>query len=183
MTISDRASHLFPSLSLREWMSAPPPTTEWIDGKLIQRTQKDPKQGKIQLNIARSWARYQDLSNQGGQVYLSAPCQAAGRGRCPDVAYLTAAQVARFGTFSALPQSFPLIAEIVSSTERAEKLYDKAREYFQSGGVEVWLVFPESRWIVTLTEKRQVLNGMRDLIETQIVLPGFCVAVADLLGF
>lgn len=180
--MSDRDFRLSPPASLSDWLSAPPPSTEWVNKRLIPRSAKDPQSGKIQLNIARSWARYKDLSAQGGQVYLSPACKTTTQGRCPDVAYLTAEQVTKFGSFSALPQSFPLIAEIVSASERAEPLYDKAREYFQAGSLEVWLVFPASRWIVTLTPQKQKLYGFQELIKTQQVLPGFCVAVADLLG-
>ncbi|MEC4805576.1 MAG: Uma2 family endonuclease [Jaaginema sp. PMC 1079.18] len=170
-----------PPASLSDWLNAPPPATEWVNKRLISRPPKAAQNGEIQLNIARSWARYQDLSSQGGQVYLSPACKTTTQGRCPDVAYLTAEQVTQFGSFSALPQSFPLIAEIVCEGDRAEHLYDKAREYFQAGGLEVWLVFPASRWIVTLTPEKQTLFNSRNLIKTQQVLPGFCVAVTDLL--
>lgn len=35
----------------------------------------------------------------------------------------------------------------VSSTDLAENVLLKAQEYLESGGEEVWLVFPESKWV------------------------------------
>ncbi len=75
-----------------------------------------------------------------------------------------------------------MIAEIISPTDFAEEVIGKSQEYLQSGCQEVWLVFPESRWIiVTTTESRQVfVSG--DVVSTQKVLLGFNVAVDELLA-
>jgi Uma2 family endonuclease len=61
--------------------------------------------------------------------------------------------VAQFGEAAVLPQSFPLSAEIISPTDLAEDVIAKAQEYLLSGGDEVWLVFPESKWIIVVTQK------------------------------
>jgi len=66
-------------------------------------------------------------------------------GRRSDVAYLTPELLAQFGNFNVLPQSFPLIAEIISPTDGAEEVFAKAKEYLKSGCQEI-LVLPESQW-------------------------------------
>lgn len=58
----------------------------------------------------------------------------------------------------------------------------KATEYLQSGGEEVWLVFPESRWIIVVTQTQRIVFISGEIISTQIVLPGFNIAVDELLA-
>lgn len=79
-------------------------------------------------------------------------------------------------------KSFTLSAKIVSPTDFAEDVIAKAQEYLQSGGEEVWLVFPESRWIIVTTQNTRIVFASGEVITTQIVLPGFSVAVDELLA-
>jgi Uma2 family endonuclease len=53
----------------------------------------------------------------------------------PDVSYITPELWAQVGKFSVLPQSFPLLAEIVSPSDFADDVFAKAQEYLESG---VW---------------------------------------------
>jgi len=66
----------------------------------------------------------------------------------PDVAYLTPEPLAQFGNSNVLPQSFPLVAEIISPTDEVEEVFAKAKEYLQS---IVKKVLPESQWIVVIS--------------------------------
>ncbi len=81
-----------------------------------------------------------------------------------------------------MPQSFPLSAEIISPTDLAENVFLKAQEYLESGGEEVWLVFPESKWIIIVTENQGLMFTSAQVVTTQKVLIGFSVAVDDLLA-
>lgn len=80
------------------------------------------------------------------------------------------------------PQSPPLIAEIASPTDTAEDLFAKATEYLESGCQEVWLVFPETRWILVITQNQTLAFRSGDVVSTQVVLTGFSVAVDELLA-
>ena len=102
--------------------------------------------------------------------------------RSPDVAYLTPELVAQFGNAATLPQSFPLSGEIVSPTDVAEHVLLKAQEYLESGGEEVWLVFPESRWVMVITENQGLMFTSGQVVSTQRVLKGFSVPVDELLA-
>jgi hypothetical protein len=44
-----------------------------------------------------------------------------------------------------------LIAEVVSPTDTAEAVLLKVREYLESEGQEIWLVFPGSQWVFVVT--------------------------------
>jgi Uma2 family endonuclease len=90
--------------------------------------------------------------------------------------------VAQFGDVPTLPQSPPLIAEIVSPTDSAEEIFLKAQEYLDSGSLEVWIVFPESRWILIVTQTQKLTFNQGSTVSTQLVLAGFSVAVEELLA-
>lgn len=183
------------SITLEDWMRNPPEHMEWVDGKLVE---KDPidwedgqliekngmtlKHGRIQARLARYWGSYMDSTGQGGEVYTEVPCRTNKQGRVPDVAYLTPELVAQFGDAATLPQSFPLIAEIISPTDIAEDVFLKAQEYLQSGCEEVWLVFPESRLVLVMTKSQLLGFKAGAVVSTQRVLLGFSVAVDELLA-
>lgn len=81
-----------------------------------------------------------------------------------------------------MPQRFPLIAEIASPNDRAEELFAKAREYLGSGCQEVWLVYPETLWVIIITQERHLLLGSGEAASTQAVLQGFSVPVDELFA-
>ena len=182
-------------LSLEDWMANPPEHTEWVDGKLVEKHpyfQGDEKlieksgmtlkHSRIQSRLARYWGNYMDSSGQGGEVYTDVPCRTNKQGRFPDVAYLTPKLLSEFSRTDVLPQSFPLIAEIISPTDIAEEVFGKANEYLQSGCQEVWLVLPESQWIVVITQHQRFLFTTGEMVSTQTVLQGFNVTVDELLA-
>lgn len=170
------------NFSLEDFITNPPEKTEWVDGELIEKTDMTLKHGKIQLRLGRYWQDYKDSSEQGGEVYTDVPCRTNQQGRSPDVAYLTPELVAEFGDVATLPQSFPLCAEIVSPTDLAENVLLKAQEYLESDGEEVWLVYPESRWVMVIIENQGLMFKSGQIVSTQKVLKGFSVAVDELLA-
>lgn len=86
------------------------------------------------------------------------------------------------GEPNVLPQSFPLVAEIISPTDLAEDVFAKANEYLESGCQEVWLVLPESQWIVVLTQQQRLLFTKGERVSIQVILPDFSVAIDQLLA-
>ncbi|HEY9853394.1 MAG TPA: Uma2 family endonuclease [Leptolyngbyaceae cyanobacterium] len=178
-TILSQVSEVF---SLEDWMRNPPEGKEWVDEKLVEKSGITLKHSRIQSRLARYWGNYKDSSGQGGEVYTEVPCRTNKQGRYPNVAYLTAELLKQFGELAVLPQSFPLIAEIVSPTDLAEDVIGKAQEYLQSGCLEVWLVFPENCWIIVITENQRLVFVSGEVVSTQTVLQGFSVAVDELLG-
>ena len=169
-------------ISLEEFIAHPPEKMEWVDGELLAKEDMTLRHGKIQLRLGRYWQNYQESSQQGGEVYTDVPCRTNKQGRSPDVAYLTPELVAQYGDVPTLPQSFPLCAEIISPTDIAEDVFLKAQEYLQSGGEEVWLVFCESKWVMVLTENQGMMFASGQVASTQKVLPGFSIAVDELLA-
>ncbi|MEM7553279.1 MAG: Uma2 family endonuclease [Cyanobacteria bacterium P01_A01_bin.84] len=138
------------------------------------------KYRRIQGNLYFQWRNYQASSHQGGQVYTNVPCVTHIQECYPDVAYLTPELIEHFGEPDIFPRSFPLVAEIVSLTDLAEEVIVKAQNYLYSGSEEVWLIFPENRWIIVMTPSQKIIFTEGDIAYTQRVLRGFKVTVDEL---
>ena len=182
-------------LTLEEWMQNPPDGTEWVDGKVIVKHSVEfvngevvgkpgmtAKTRRIQSKLDYYWRSYMISSGQGGEVYVEVTCQTMKKGRIPDVSYITPELLAQVGEFSVLTQSFPLLAEIVSPSDFADDVFAKAQEYLASGCLEVWLLFPKSSWVLVITQNQVVLFKPGEVAITQVVLPGFSVAVDELMA-
>ncbi len=170
------------NFSLEDFTLHLPEHMEWVDGQLVEKNGMTLQHSEIQGNLYFYWRNYIISNGQSGKVYTDVPCRTNKQGRRPDVAYLTPELVAQFGKADILPQSFPLIAEIVSPTDIAEDLFLKAREYLHSGCEEVWLVFPESRLVLVITQSQILGFKAGEVVSTQWVLLGFSVAVDELLA-
>ena len=168
--------------TLEDWIQNPPEKKEWVDGKLLEKNGMTLKHSRIQAKLATYWRNYLNSSQQQGEVYTDVPCRTNKQGRYPDVAYLTPELETEFGNEKVLPQSFPLSAEIVSPTDLAEDVIAKAQEYLESGGEEVWLVFPENKWVIIVTEESRLIFISGQVVNTQKVLHGFSIPVDELLS-
>lgn len=167
--------------SLADWEREGLLGTEWVNDQLLEKNGMTLPHGRVQLRLGRHWANYAESSGLGGEVYTDVPCRTQKQGRSPDVAYLTPELVTQYGEVKTLPQSFLLIAEIISPTDHTEDVFNQANEYLVSGCEEVWLVLPESLWIVVITRSQRCLFTTGETISTQQVLPGFSIDVDRLL--
>jgi Uma2 family endonuclease len=169
-------------ISLDEWAIAPPSGgLEWVNGNLIEKIGMTLQHSRVQSRVGRLWGNHIEASGCGGEVYTEVPCRTLERGRRPDVAYLTPDLLAKYGNLPTLPQSFSLIAEVVSPTDMADEVFAKASEYLRSQCQEVWLIFSEERLIVALTQDSRKIYAADEVI-TSFVLSGFSITVNDLLG-
>jgi Uma2 family endonuclease len=168
--------------TLEEFLLAPVEQMEWVDDQLVEKTGMTVKHGKIQLDLGFHWKSHVRSSGLGGEVFTEAPCQTISRGRRPDVSYATPDFVAQMGDAASAPQSFSLVAEIVSPTDEAEMIFSKAQEYLQSGCQEVWLVMPENRYVFVMTAEKRLWFAAGEVVRTQVVLPGFSMAIDELLA-
>ena len=168
-------------LSLEEFIAHPPERMEWVDGQLVEKTGMGFKHGRTQAKLATQWRNYQNSSGQGGEVITEVLCRTQKQCRKPDVAYLTP-ELIPTDDLTIFPQSFPLIAEVVSPDDSAEELFAKAQEYLESGCQEVWLLFPEAKLILVNDRQRWLLFNAGEIVSTQNFLLGFSVAVNELLA-
>ncbi|WP_225886809.1 Uma2 family endonuclease [Pseudanabaena sp. ABRG5-3] len=180
--IAEKAEEIaIPKISLDEWVNNPPDGGwEWVSGNLIEKTGMTLQHGRVQSRVARIWGNHIENSGIGGEVYTEVPCRTLEQGRRPDVAYLTPDLLAAYGDLPTLPQSFPLIAEVISPTDAANDVFAKAYEYLRSQCQEVWLIFNEERLIVVLTQDSRKIY-VADEVITSVVLNGFSMTVNELL--
>ncbi len=155
---------------------------EWVNEEFGEQKVLTLKQRRILGNLYYYWRTYKDSSGQGGEVYNHVPCRTKIQGRSPDVAYITPQLAKHFGELEVFPQSFPLIAEVASPADLAEELIAKSHEYLRSGSEEIWLIFPENRWIIIITENQRLVFTSGDIVYTQRLLNGFSVEVDELLA-
>lgn len=73
-------------------------------------------------------------------------------------------------------------AEIVSPTDLAEDVIAKAQEYLQSGGEEVLLVYPKTRWIIVATGESRKISISGEVVNTKKILLCFSISVDELLA-
>lgn len=168
--------------SLEDYLQSPPDRTEWIDGRLVEKDGMTFRHSSTQARIAYYWRSHVINSALGGEVLTEASCRSDRQGRRPDIAYITSELLEQYGEFNVLPVSFPLIAEVASPTDLAEDFFAKATEYLNSGCQEVWLLLPENRWLTIITPSQKLWFGSEDIASTQVVLPGFGVAVDELFA-
>lgn len=156
--------------------------TQLVHQDLIEPKLLTLKQRRIQGNLYFHWRNFNDSCQQRGQVYTDVPCITDGQEWYPSVAYITPRLLKYYGEPDVFPQSFPLLAEIVSLTDLAEEVIAKAQIYLHSGSEEVWLIFPENHWVIVMTSSQQLVFTSGEVIYTQRVLQGFTVAVDELLA-
>jgi Uma2 family endonuclease len=171
-----------PTITLEDYLANPPEHQEWVNGELQETTGMTVRHSKLQAKFARLWGNHVDNSQIGGEVYTELPCRTQKQGRRPDVSYLTAELALNYENDPSLPQSPPLIAEIISPTDAAEDVFAKATEYLTSGCEEVWLIFPENERIFIIMSDQILAFSKGDIITTQKVLIGFNIAVNDLFS-
>ncbi|MGI8502400.1 MAG: Uma2 family endonuclease [Hassallia sp.] len=167
--------------SLEDFLNHPLENIEWVDGQLIEKTGMTLRHSLIQARLSYYWRNHMLSSRQGGEVYTEALCRTNKQGRRPDVSYLTPELLMQYANATFLPQSFPLIAEIASPDDSAEELFAKAKEYLESGCQEIWLIYPETLWIIIISSEKHLLLTLGETVSSQ-VLSGFNLIIDELLA-
>ncbi|MGY2727671.1 Uma2 family endonuclease [Thermostichus sp. OS-CIW-26] len=139
--------------TLADYLANPVAQTEWVDGCIVEKVGQTLGHAKIQTRLLIRWAGYVEHQQLGGMVLVEAPCQTTGKVRRPDVAYLSPDLIQQFGEdIATLLQSYPLVEEIFSPTDCGEDIFLKAQEYLSSDVLEVWLIFPRSKYVFIQTQ-------------------------------
>lgn len=74
-----------------------------------------------------------------------------------------------------------LCIEIISPSERPADIDRKMRDYFDSGAVYVWHVFPETQTVTAFTSPTEARTlGADDTLDAGDLLPGFSCRVGEL---
>lgn len=120
------------------------------------------------------------VTTETGFVLIEEPLTLRG----PDVAYVRG-EPEPYGEPEGFIRGAPdLAVEVASPSNTASDLHEKVLQYFEAGGVEVWVVHPRTRTVVihaSASEARTL--GMGDEITGGDLLPGFRLPVAEIFRF
>ena len=105
--------------------------------------------------------------------------------REPDIAYISAERlpldVEVTGYYEVVPD---LVVEVVSPSDSASEVMDKAIMWLSFGARMVWAINPESRSVDVYRPGERTLSLTEtDILDGLDILPGFTCPVGDLFGF
>ena len=104
--------------------------------------------------------------------------------RAPDFAFIQASRVTFNASAPSWGQVMPdLVAEVVSSSDRANEIDQKVHMWLDAGVRFVWVLYPQTRTILAHTPDapiRILKDG--DMLDGGEVLPGFAVGVETVFG-
>jgi Uma2 family endonuclease len=164
-----------------EFMSLPDDGRKYelVDGE-AREVPTGGRHGKLE---ARFIGGMMQVAGEYGDVFGASTGfrMASGNIRCPDASFM------RYGRLPGgeAPDWFvdgapDLCIEVISPSEDTRDSRRKVGEYFESGAVQVWHVFPETRSITVFSspeEARDYAEG--DTLDAADVLPGLRLNVAD----
>ena len=159
---------------------------ELIRGGLVEMSPAGAEHGELELEMG-ALMRNHVVPLKLGKVYGAETGFILSRDPdtvlAPDVAFVRADRLTgrrrdRRGFLALVPD---LIVEVISPSERPDKVADKLRDYLDAGVRLAWLLYPDPPAIAVHAPGRPVqMLYEGDWLDGEDVLPGFRVAVTDL---
>jgi Uma2 family endonuclease len=171
-----------PRMTEEEFMALPD------DGRKYELVDGEAKQ--VPTGGTHGWLEAQligcmiPVANQFGRMFGASTGfrMVSGNIRCPDVSFMRYERLPEGEAPEWFVDGAPdLCVEIISASEDKRDSRRKVGEYFDSGAVQVWHVFPERRSVTVFTsleDAREFAEG--DTLEAEAVLPGLRLRVAEL---
>ncbi|MBM7805531.1 Uma2 family endonuclease [Geodermatophilus bullaregiensis] len=161
---------------------------ELVDGELREKAPAGFRHGRVAARTARRL----DESVESHELGAVA---GAGTGfrltrqpdtvRAPDVSFIAAHRLpSDEDELDGLLELAPdLVVEVVSPSDRATEVTEKALAWLTAGVVLVWVVYPRQRLVAVYAPGGAVTHvGEREELDGGDVLPGLRLPVADLFG-
>ena len=104
--------------------------------------------------------------------------------RGPDAAFLSKESLKRLPAGAKYFEGGPdLVVEVISPSDTARDMQRKVKQYLQAGAKMVWVMYPDLVEVQVFEADGSVrLLKDGDVLEAPGILPGFAVAVSDLLA-
>jgi len=174
-------------MSLEEFYALPEDGLkhELQSGLLVSEPPRGFRNGRMILELGsllRQHVRENDLGVATGESgYLLAASPATVRG--PDIAFVSKSRLAGIDdSVRAFPGAPDLAIEVLSPGNAPAAMHAKVADYLAAGTRLVWVVDCDAR---TITEYEKLLEprtlGIDDRLDGRDVVPGFSVAIADVL--
>ena len=101
--------------------------------------------------------------------------------RRPDIAYLTKEQI--LATKQGEDEIPEFVIEVISGNDKANKVEEKAIEYFKSGIKVLWLIYPDNQTVQIYTSLKQAqICTDDDICSAKPVLEDFEIRVNEIFA-
>jgi len=176
-------------LDVDEYMALPEEDgyrLELYRGRLVREPGPGPRHGRVAFRVLDLLRREGEEKGRGlvffdtGFTLTSAPATV----RIPDVAFVTSSRIPQEGVTDRFWELTPdLVVEVVSSSNLASEMQQKAVDYLDTGARMVWVVDPARRTVTVYRSRAEI----RILVEGEIldggdVLPALRAAVESLFS-
>ena len=155
---------------------------EFIDGKLEKKEMATAKHSGISARLTIKLGIFLEKNNLGRVYGDNTTFQIGSNKRIPDVSFVSAKKIPPTGEPLDIWNFAPDLAiEVISPSEKHNKVERKIREYFDAGVTQVWKIVPEFKTLTiyfsptetkTLTEK--------DEITCEEILPKFRLKLSEI---
>lgn len=150
---------------------------ELLDGEVHQVASPARPHQQTLINLIGAMLPW--VQTHGGEIAPDIHVQiAARRGYQPDLAWYEPARVPASGNYIAPPN---FVVEILSPSTRRTDGLRKPTDYFSVGVQEMWLIDVDARWVIALRPTSLSSEWRDGDTITTPVLPGFEIAVTDLI--
>ena len=157
---------------------------ELVDGTLVEKAMGF-EEARVATELAHLIKSYLDRNDLGICVGADGMMRIApGLVRIPDVSFITWDRLPRRESpREPIPDMAPdLAVEVLNEGNTKQEMVRKVREYFESGGVLVWLIDPKKRTArVYSTIEKPTLVRADEVLDGGDILPGFVIKLSDLL--
>jgi Uma2 family endonuclease len=152
---------------------------ELIHGKVVRLTAPKPKHGRIAMRLGSLLDDFVHR-NKLGEVYAAETGFLLERDpdliRCPDVSFVRAEAAHGHDENEYYGHSPDLAVEVLSPSDRPEKVKEKIQAWLECGARSVWVVDPETK---TITVHRPAapprISSADEAFRDEAVLPGFAI--------
>ena len=161
--------------------------TELVRGRLVREPPAGMNHGRLACRVAvlisgfvERHALGEVYGSETGFVLFDDPPTV----RAPDAAFVSTARLSSAEDSIGFGRMAPdLAVEIVSPSNRATEIIDKAADYIDAGTRLVWVVEPSRRCIAVYRSRNEIrLLQEGDVLDGYDVLPGFSIPVAEIFA-
>ena len=155
---------------------------EFIDGKLEKKERATAKHSGIATILSLEIGIYLK-KNKFGRVYGdNTTFQIGENKRIPDVSFVSAKKIPPTGEPLDIWNFAPDLAiEVISPSERHNKVERKIREYFDAGVTQVWKIVPEFKTLtIYFSPTETKILTEKDEVTCEEILPSFRLNLSDI---
>lgn len=150
-------------------------------GRLVREPAPGPRHGRLAFRVLDLLRRFGEDEGRGLVFFDTAFILSSVEHivRVPDVAFVTADRIPPEGLSDGFWELAPdLVAEVVSPSNRASEMQQKALEYLEAGSRLVWLFDPAERTIAVYRSRSEIrILVPGEVLEAGNVLPELRVPV------